>query len=325
VKYFITGATGFVGSYLAKELLEKGHSVFASFRKESSFKLWDESTKKQVNWVEVDILDPLGLLNATKTMDVVIHCAAYVSLDSKKRNLLHQINVEATANLVNICLENHIPKFCFISSVAALGKPFDEVHVDESCKWEDAESLTAYSVSKYYGEQEVWRGVAEGLNAVIVNPSVVLGVGEWSSSSLRIFEYLSTNPTYYPSGTFNYVDVRDVAEMTIELIEKNISGERFILNGGHLPFKLFFEMASKVLKTKTPSQEMTPIIARIGIFIDSIRSFVSNKPRSLTKDTYKATARKHIFLNNKVKKELGRDFRSLNETLDWIGSNLKKL
>jgi nucleoside-diphosphate-sugar epimerase len=325
VKYFITGATGFIGSYLAKKLLQKGHTVFASFRKESSFKFWEESQKKQVNWVEVDILDPLGLLNATKTMDVVIHCAAFVSLDSKKKNVLHQINVEATANLVNVCLENHTSQFCFVSSVAALGKPFDEVHVNESCKWEEADSLTAYSVSKYYGEQEVWRGIAEGLNAVIVNPSVVLGVGDWSSSSLRIFEYLSSNPTYYPSGTFNYVDVRDVAEMTTELIEKNSSGERFILNGGHLSFKIFFEMASKVLNTKAPHQEMTPLIAKIGILIDTIHSFLANKPRSITKDTYKATTRKHIFLNEKVKKELGKDFRSLNETLDWIGSNLKKL
>ncbi|GAB4341632.1 MAG: NAD-dependent epimerase/dehydratase family protein [Flammeovirgaceae bacterium] len=324
MKYFITGATGFVGSYLAKELLEREHTVFASYRKESSFKLWDDIKKKQVSWVEVDILDPLGMLHYTKDVDVVIHCAAFVSLDSKMKKLLHQINVEATANLVNVCLENKVPKFCFISSVAALGKPFDGKYVNENCKWEKSESLTAYSVSKFYAEQEVWRGVAEGLNALIVNPSVVLGVGDWSSSSLKIFEYLSTNPTYYPTGTFNYVDVRDVAEMTIDLIDKNIFGERFILNGGHLSFKDFFEMAAKTLNFKAPTQEMTPFIAKIGIFIDLLVSLLTNKPRRITNDTYKATAREYVFLSNKVRKELGRDFRGLNETLDWIGKNSKK-
>lgn len=322
--YFITGANGFIGSYFAKELLRRGEHVVATRRSPKMSTFWDKESYQKIQWIDVDILDVLGLVEATKGVDILIHAAAFVSLDRSKAKLLHKINTEGTANVVHACLKNRVPLACFISSIAALGKPKGNNIVDETTAWEDHQT-SAYAISKYYAEKEVWRGIAEGLPAFIINPSLVLGVGDWQASSLQLLNYLAQKPLFYPTGTLNYVDVRDVVSKTLALCAQKVVGERFILNGGSLSYQVFFEKAAHFLHLQAPRYPLNPWLANLAIATDAFLHLITGKPRQLTKDAYLSTTQNYVYSAEKVKKLLKSDFIPLEETLVWIANHRNSL
>ena len=141
MKVLITGATGLVGSATAKKFLSEKHEVFALARPDSDRSLLADIAAK-ITWVEGDILDLSALEKAMENMDMVVHTAAVVSFIPKERKAMYKVNVEGTANVVNVCLKLGIGKLCHVSSIAAIGRPDTrkvipgkDVVLDESHRW----------------------------------------------------------------------------------------------------------------------------------------------------------------------------------------------
>ena len=206
----ITGATGLLGSYIARYLVAAGLPVRAIKRATSDLSLLAEA-KDQIEWVDADVLNIPSLEDAFQGVSYIYHSAAAISFKKSERERMMKINIEGTANVVNVANYMGVQRLLHVSSVAALGKGKTDTMLNEDAVWEDSPYDTGYGLSKYLGELEVWRGMVEGLDAVIINPSTILGAGRWSDSSTRIFSKVEEGLSFYPKGSNGYVDVRDVA------------------------------------------------------------------------------------------------------------------
>lgn len=316
---FVTGGSGLIGSFLIASLLEQGHTVRASYRGQVPAM----SGMDKVQWLEGDILDSDFLREALQGVRYVFHCAGLVSYAPQDEALLRQVNIEGTANVVDACLEQQQSvKLCHVSSIAAVGRPKNAVILTEANKWDIAAEHAAYASSKYLGELEVWRGAAEGLKAVIVNPSVVLGPADWHRSSTQLFKYVYNQNAFYMVGSVNLVDVRDVVEAMLQLTFSDISGERFILNAGVMTYKEFFAEAAACLGRRAPSLRVPPPVAEVVWRLEHVRSWFTGRRPLITKDTVRASGKSHLFSNEKVWKAIDIAFRPLSETIAWSCSRL---
>ncbi len=320
---FITGVTGLIGSYIARKLLSEGESVLALKREDSDLSLIEDIAHK-IDWITGDVLDVNSLKKGIDKAGVVIHCAAIVSFDKKDLERLFKINVEGTANVVNLCLNNKERKLIHISSVAAIGRSKPSGTLDENTPWESSKDNTYYGRSKYLSELEVWRGVEEGLNAVILNPSVVLGPGDWSRSSTEVFRQVYKNSKFYSTGFMNYVDVRDVADITYELLKKDITGERLIINADRIPVYDFYKEVASRFGVRRPKIKITYRMAKIGVWLLWLRWVFTGKRPFINNEIIKTLRKSHFFDNAKVVSTLSYSFRPLHETLDWSVSELQK-
>jgi dihydroflavonol-4-reductase len=248
-----------------------------------------------------------------------------VSYAPQDKDLLHKINVEGTGNLVNVCLEKKNIKLCHVSSIAAVEKEKNKPVSDENAKWDLNAEHNAYSESKYQAEVEVWRGMAEGLAAVIVNPTVILGPGNWEESSTRLFKYVYSEKPFYTEGTANFVDVRDVVDAMIQLTFSDVKGERFILNGGSMEYKDFFKQIAYRFNKKAPSLKLNKTMAEVLWRLESVRSFLTDKRPLITKDTTRITRRAQTYSSEKVKKVVNFGFRPLEETISWCAAELLQM
>jgi nucleoside-diphosphate-sugar epimerase len=269
----VTGGTGFLGAYIIQQLVEKGYTVRAIKRIGSKLPTYiSADILNKVEWVEGDILDVFSLDDAMKEIDTVIHSAAIVSFHQQDKSLMQQTNVEGTANVVNIALENNIRRFIHISSVAALGRTKTGETVTEKKEWLENNINTAYAISKHKAEMEVWRGIAEGMDAVILNPSTILGFGDWNHSSCAIFKNGYNEFGYYTEGVNGFVDVTDVAKAAVLLMESNISAERFIISSDNWSFKKLLDNIADAFKKKKPQTLATPFIGAIAWRLEKIKA-----------------------------------------------------
>jgi len=298
-KILITGGTGFLGAYIIKTLIEKGYTVRAIRRSNNLPAYIPKEIFDKVEWVEGDILDVVSLEDAMEGIGTVIHSAAIVSFSEKHRKQMYLVNVEGTANVVNIALEKDIKRFVHISSIAAVGRKGDGGHVNEEKKWEESKVNTHYAKSKYRSELEVWRGMSEGLNAVILNPSTLLGYGDWNSGSSAIFKNVYNEFKWYTSGINGFVDVEDVAAVTVLLMESDITEERFIINGDHWPFRKLMDVMAENFKKKKPAKEASAFLLDIAWRMEKIKSFFTRKKPLLTKESAKVATSKTYFENDK--------------------------
>jgi dihydroflavonol-4-reductase len=313
----VTGGTGFLGSYIIKQLVEKGYKVRAIRREKAvlPFYIPGEIFEK-VEWITGDILDVVSLEEAMEGVDQVIHAAAVVSFLKADRKNMYQVNVEGTTNVVNIAIEKNVKRLVYISSVAALGRTAHGGSVNEDRKWEDNKINTHYAKSKYKAELEVWRGSAEGLNTIILNPSTILGYGDWNSSSCTIFRSVYKEFKWYSPGINGFVDVEDVAKATVLLMESNISDKRYIINGDNWHFKQLLEtMASNFQKMK-PYKETTPTLIAIAWRIEKLKSMLNGQRPLLTKESARIAHSKTYFENAKLLAALeGFSFTPLQESI----------
>jgi dihydroflavonol-4-reductase len=312
---FVTGGSGLIGSFLISTLLEQGYAVKALYRNQIPSQV---AGTDRVQWIEGDILDPVFLRNALQDVEYVFHCAGLVSYAPQDKELLKQINIEGTANVVDACLEQGKVKLCHVSSIAAIGRPKGVNILTESDKWDASADHSAYASSKYLGELEVWRGIAEGLKAVIVNPSVVLGPSDWSRSSTQLFKYVFNERRFYTQGSANFVDVRDVVESMVKLTFSDVSNERFILNAEQASYKYFFKLVADCFHKKAPSIKVFPAMAEIVWRFERIRTWVTGGRPLITKDTARVSNKNHLFSNGKVVKAIGLRFRPLPESVAWV-------
>ena len=256
---FLTGATGLLGSRLLFDLLSKGYRVRALVR--SGVPSWnvlghyfksDTFGSDQLEWVSGDLTDKVTLLELLKGVSTVYHCAGKVSFIPEDRHLLQEVNALGTANIVDACLINGVSVLCHVSSVSALGRSPNGMY-DEQTVWNPSEPHSQYAISKYAAEREIWRGLAEGLNTVIVNPGIILGPGNWESDSSALFSRVYRGLMFYTEGSNGFVAVDDVSRAMMSLVEKKIFGERFVMVGANMSYKEVMEQIAEVLGVRRPS------------------------------------------------------------------------
>lgn len=330
----VSGANGFLGSYVVCMLLEKGNQVRAFKREQSSLKEFeyifstyfpDKNTQQQLKnkltWVVTDVLDVPSIEEALTGVDEVYHCAAIVSFLQKHREKMMDVNVEGTKNMVNISLLKGIKKFCYVSSIAALGREKSGDQITEKSKWNESKNNSNYAVSKYKAEMEVWRGIEEGLNAVIVNPGVILGAGDWTKGSCKLFQLVWNGMPFYTLGANGYVDVKDVAKAMIELMEKNISKERFVLVGENLQMKNYLDSVAEKFGKKKPTIEAGKFLSQIAWRMDALKCLILGKEPALTKETARSAQNKFYYNSNKIIQKINFQFTPMNETIENICTN----
>ncbi len=326
---FITGATGFIGSHIARRYLADGHPVTALYRPQNGYGLLSD-VAEQITWHAGDVLDIPSLEAAIEANMDVIHAAAIVSFVPKDRDRMEHINVEGTANIVNVCLKAGVRKLGYISSVAAMGRPTakggrtsESTPINEDQKWEDSPNNSVYAKTKYWAELEVWRGVAEGLNVVIVNPSIVLGAGDWSRSSLQLIKYVHDERPFYPAGLVNYVDVLDVTDVLMKLMQSDRTSQRFILNGGTIPYRSLLEQIAAVLGKHPPMRQIPPTLTRLLWPLEAVRAWLIGKAPLITRETARSASSLYQYDGHKIEEVLDFQYRPLSDTLKRVAAALE--
>ncbi|MBK6937272.1 MAG: SDR family NAD(P)-dependent oxidoreductase [Chitinophagaceae bacterium] len=312
----VTGGTGFLGSYILKQLVEKGYNVRA-IRRGNKTPFWIErEIIEKVQWMEGDVLDVVALEDAMEGADAIIHSAAVVSFDKKDRKQMYQVNVEGTANIVNMALEKGVSRMVHISSVAALGRTSNGDHVTEEKKWEESKTNTHYAISKHKAELHVWRGMSEGLDTVIVNPATILGYGDWHSSSCAIFRQIHNGLKWYTSGINGFVDVEDVAKVAVLLMQSSICEQRFIACSDNWTFKKLQEQIANGFNVTAPKTAATPFLLGLAWRLEKLKSLFTGKKNLLTKESAKVAQSQTFFDNKKIQQALPEfTFTPLEETI----------
>lgn len=329
----ITGGTGLVGSHLLYFLLDDGQEVRAIYRKDSNleavkhvFSYYTSTPEKyfnQIDWVEADLNDIPALSSAFKEVDIVYHAAAYVSFDPRDFQKLKKINIEGTANIVNLCLHHKIKKLCHLSSIATMSKTGVD-KIDEEMFWNPDEDNNVYAISKYGAEMEVWRGTQEGLDAIVLNPGVILGSGFWNKGTGVIFSKLSKGISYFTNGVMGFVDVIDVVQSAILLMESSVKNERFILVSENESYKNLLSSIAKKFGKKPPNKELKGWMLSIGQKLNFLKSFLTGKKQLLFKSTAKSILIQRKYNNKKLIASLNYTFTPLDKTLKVIVENYKK-
>ena len=297
----ITGATGFVGAHLTRFLVKKGYDNIVCMKRTTSRMDLVADVMGKVQWVEGDVCDVPLLEEILKAFGIkqIYHCAAVVSFDPRDREEMYKINATGTANVVDAALECGVEKLVYMSSIAAIGRVKNEQTVSETNKWQRSDLNTHYAISKYQAEQEVWRGVAEGLSAAIVNPSVILGAQFWDHGTGRLFQQVWTGLRFYTEGSTGYVDVRDVVRFMEKLMLSDIDNQRFILNGENWTYKKMFETIADTLGKKRATIRVTPFLSQVAWRIEWLKSLFTHKRPLITKETARTSATTFFFKNDK--------------------------
>lgn len=315
-KVFVTGATGFVGYYIATHLQSTGHSVKALVRNESRLNHLPELKKCDILLGELSDHDLLK--SACQDMDVVVHAAADVSFDTSFKKQIHKTNVDYTSQLLNICLDFSIPYFIYISSIAALGGNPDQTSFDENTEWYTSQGKSVYAESKHLAEMEVWRANAEGLNTFILSPSVVLGA--WydpSHHSEQLKNYVKNGNYFYPTGSTGWVDVRDIARAVVIGIDKKISDERIILNGCNLSYKEVFELIGGYTHVKAPDQALHKGFSMFASYVISTWGKIFRKKIKMQPDIARSLFSKDEYSNQKSKDLLHLEYTPIQDTVQF--------
>ena len=321
----VTGATGLLGSHVLYQLLQSGNKVRATYRSEGKRKkvshIFSYYTDKPeellqgVSWIKADLVDVSEVEDVMEGVSQVYHCAALVSFDDRDDKALMETNPKVTANIVNTALDFKVGKLVYVSSVAALGRATQGKPIDEKAQWVESANNSVYAKSKYLAELEVWRGVEEGLDAVIVNPSIILGPGEWESGSAAVFHTIGKGFKFYTKGVNAYVDARDVAEVMLKLMKSDISSERFVIVGENVSYKDLFKAIADEMGVPAPNIYAKPWMGNIVWRLEKVKSIIFGGKPVITKATARTAHQHNYYDNQKVRKALDFEFRPLDTTI----------
>jgi len=325
----VTGGTGLLGSHLLMQLAEEGLKVRAIYRSKKKrdevktmFAHYHSNPKKlfdNIDWVEGNILDVMQLQDAMQGVTQVYHCAAAVTFVSSNKQYMNRVNVEGTANVVNACLNVPNVRLCYVSSVAAIGRDGTEKIISEKNEWKENKHNTAYAISKHNAEMEIWRGTIEGLNAFMVNPSIILGVGDWKRSTGVMFARAWKGLPFYTRGGNCFVDVRDVTSAMIGLMNSGVKNERFIIGAENRLFKDVFSLIAHNLGKKPPRFEASRWMIEIIWRAEKVGCALTGKTPFITKETAQNAMQLNRYDNRKLLNVLPHfQYQNLDETLGFI-------
>ncbi|EMQ95307.1 3-beta hydroxysteroid dehydrogenase/isomerase family protein [Xanthomarina gelatinilytica] len=324
----VTGGTGLVGSHLLYQLTTNNNPVRAIYRNKNKlaltkkiFSYYSENPDilfNKIDWVEADLLDIPLLTEAFKGITHVYHAAAFVSFEPDKYHLLRKTNIEGTANIVNLSIANKIEKLCYVSSVATIGSATSKDTLNELTLWNPEADNSVYSITKYGAEMEVWRGTQEGLDAVIVNPGVIIGPGIWNYGSGNIFKKVYNGLPFYTKGVTGYVGIEDVVLPMMKLMESPIKNERFILVSENWPYKQFIDKIATSLNVKAPSKKASSLLLQMGWRLDWLKHKLTGKRRRLSKQLVHTLNSKSVYDNTKLKTQLNYQFKPLEKSIKEV-------
>lgn len=317
-----------VGSHLLYKLLKTSNKVRAIYRREHKLALVKkvfsyysadyETLFDQIEWVEADITDIPALQRAFQDIDYVYHCAAFVSFEPDKYHVLRKINIEGTANVVNLCLSHQVKKLCYVSSIAAIGHQQNPQQlITEDTNWNQDADNSVYAITKYGAEIEVWRGTQEGIDAVIINPGIIIGPGFWNSGgSSSLIKKIYKGMPYYTHGVTAYVDVDDVVRAMVLLMQSPIKNERFIVISENLSFKEFQQQTALALGVKPASKEATPLILGLGWRLDWLNRLLTGKRRRLSRQMTRSARSITKYDASKIKNALDFKFKPMQVSIE---------
>jgi nucleoside-diphosphate-sugar epimerase len=313
---FITGGTGFIGSYIIRALLRDGYTNIRALRRPtSSFDLLG-SAADQVDWIIGDLFDFEAINQGLDGCHTVIHSAGLIAFHKSARRKLLHVNMEGTRNLVDNALTYPVEHFIHISSIAALGRNKDQPLINEQVIFQNSSLDTYYGYTKYLAELEVFRGESEGLPISIINPTLVLGSGRWNEGTAKLFKIVYDGLKYYPKGCGGFVDVRDVAEMVLSFAQKGATGEKWLCSGHNSPQKAVFDAIAGYLGKPGPTVPINGAIREIAWRIERIRSFLTRKTPLITKETLTVSSHCFEFDNRKSIEQLDFSYRPFQLTLE---------
>ncbi|MDQ1097016.1 MULTISPECIES: NAD-dependent epimerase/dehydratase family protein [Chryseobacterium] len=325
----VTGATGILGRVVVLELLKRGKKVRAAKRSGSnlkdvknSYRFYTEDPDaafSAIEWVELDFDDLTSLQTALEGVEEVYHCAAKVSFNPKYEKEMYHINIKGTTNLLYACEQSSVKKFLYISTIAVLDGFNEEGELDEGSDFNAKEEHSAYAISKHMAEMEVWRASAEGLQIAIINPGMIIGSGGWNQSSGQLFSVFENNRFTFPGGSA-YVDVRDVAEIAAELMDRNIFGERFIAISGMKKY----EDIGKIIRKRLGLKEPVVLKKRqlgVGRIVNVLLGWLIPPLRMVTKSNIASITSFNTISNQKIKDRLNFRFIPVDESLEFHLNN----
>jgi dihydroflavonol-4-reductase len=321
----VTGGTGLVGSHLLFELLKEEKEVRVLKRKTSDidhlkkiFGYYTDSSDKlfsKIEWFEADLNDQYDTDSAIKGMEYVYHLAAQISFNPADKYSVLRTNIKGTSHIVDACLEHRVKKLCFVSSISAIGSIAPGEKISDETYLTAPGDHSSYVISKYKSELEVWRGMNEGLNAIIVNPSIIIGPGNWHRGSGKLFQQVWSGLRYYPEGTLGFVDVRDVVKAMICLMNGQFSGEKYLISSENLSYKEILEMIARALGKPLPFKVPGSLMINILCWLDRMRSMLTGKERYITRELVAAANEKRYFSNKKIIKATGIKFIPVNDAI----------
>lgn len=311
-RIFITGATGLLGREILQEFLQKGYQIIALKREKSDI----SNFHGNIEWITGDLEYFDTYAEVFSKVDLVIHAAGKVGFHPHRGRQIIHFNTNTTKDIVNACLE-HRCELIFVSSVAALGQSKNGFTSEQ-----DDFDLNAlhndYDYSKYFSEMEVWRGIAEGLKAIMINPSIILGIpARWHESSGTFWKQIRGGFSYYPQGSTGFVDARDVAFATRKLYENQSFGERFIINSENRSYEDFLKSIHQSFGRNSNMKAVPKWISSIAWRLSSIGRLVGLKP-VYSKALHKTINSHQAFSNQKIKETIDIKFRKLEESVNWV-------
>jgi len=320
----VTGATGFLGSHVARKLVERGERVRILLRKTSRTSNIEDIDAERAYG---DILDIDSVKEALKGCDTLYHVAGIVSSRKSDYGRMEEINVKGTFNVFSSALEAGVKKAVYTSSVAAIGVDPNGGIANEETPFTLEPMGIQYLNTKYYAEKEALKFYQKGLPLVIVNPSIVIGPGDiYLSSTALIVWYCKRKFPGYMDGGVNVVDVEDVAAGHILAAEKGRVGERYILGNRNLSIKECFSILERVTGIPSPKRKVPYFVALTAGFIRE-RIIRVSSPSFVLQDVDSAKAGRlyWYFDSSKAVRELGFPQtpveESLKKTIKWFRDN----
>ena len=329
----VTGGTGLVGAHLLFNLIDNNEEVRAIYRETSDLnavkKVFSYYTSKveilfnKIDWQIADITDILSLEVVFKNIDYVYHCAAYISFNPRHFKKLKKVNVEGTANVVNYCISEKVIKLCYISSVASLGKSENKSLITEECEFNPNDRNSVYSITKHQAEMEVWRGSQEGLDAIIVQPGVIIGEGIWSSASGGIFRTIAKGLKFYTPGGIGIVDVKDVVKAMIYLTKSELKNQAYILVGENILYEKLLAKISNKLNRKAPKLLISKTLMLTFASYDWFLNKLFKTRRKLLKSTVRSLFKRSFYDASKIINTKNFSFRNLDKTIERVARNYR--
>ena len=303
----LTGASGFLGNQILKELLKTEHKIRCLVHRKPL-----QIVSDKIEFVEGSLTHNEFLYDLTKNIDVVIHSAALISFKKFRKKEMFDVNVYATRNLVNASLENKVRKFIYISSIAAVGAHLGEGIINEQFAYNLKPLRVNYSITKYLAEFEVLRGQHEGMDSIILNPGNIIGPEDFKFANFSYVQMAQFNPQPVFQGGIGLVDVRDVADAVIKSINQEGHGQRYILISENVTYQNFLHKLNSSVK-QTFSFPKT--IAKMMAYLMEGFEFISKIKMPLSIEKGRLFNFYFWGDNSKSKTELGIIYRPVEETI----------